>query len=389
MKQTLVNLLGAVNHATLTPLVQTIVDGNLVQIIDWNYSKIHGGGGDSYDTGQAGVYRFEGNAYVDGETVAWRLILKVFERSTGQTEPSHLHYWQRERDFYESKLLSNVPTQITHPYYFGVEKPVDGIIGVWLEDVVDTLNGQWPLEHFGIMAQHLGQMNGALRDFEAKPGTAWFSNGRINPWLTMAAPQIERIPDVLDHPNIRRWLTPANATRTLKLWERRPELLAIYARLPKAFCHHDAHRRNLFARTDHHKRMQTVAIDWAFAGIGVVGEDIATLMTVEVQFGEMTADKLPQLDKVIFEGYLLGLRETGWQEDPNLVRLGFTVSAALTWALSTLWWMIPAVVDAEFQIMAATVVGTSIDNLVDEWAGLQAYLLDLADEALSLGKRFP
>ena len=132
--------------------------------------------------------------------------------------------------------------------------------------------------------------------------------------------------------------------------------------------------------------MRTVAIDWAFAGVGVVGEDVATLMAVDVQFGGIKAEELPQLDHIIFEKYLSGLAETGWEGDVNIVRLGFTISAALTWGLATLWWMIPAVVDSKFQIVAEGVLGIAIDDLIDTWGGLQTYLLDLADEAQKLTK---
>ena len=386
MNQTIVDLLNAVDQTSLTPFVQAALNQDAVQVIDWQYEKIHGGGGDAYDAGQAGVYRFWGGATIKDKVHDWQLLLKVLDQSTGQLEPSQLYYWQREPIFYGSKFLSTVPSGLVAPRCLGVEQPSEDIIWLWLEYVVDAFNNQWDLDRFGTVARHLGQFNGSWLVSKDKPPMTWFSNGRVAPWLEMAAPHIERIPSLLDHASIRRWLTPTNATHTLELWARRAELLAIQDRLPKTICHHDAHRRNLFARIDHNAYSQTVAIDWAFAGVGALGADIATLMAVDVQFGETKADKLPQLDQVIFAGYLSGLLEAGWPGDEKIVRLGFTVSAALTWALSTLWWMIPAVVDPDFQRVTEAVLGIAIDDLVDEWAGLQAYLLDLAVEALNLAK---
>ena len=39
------------------------------------------------------------------------------------------------------------------------------------------------------------------------------------------------------------------------------------------------------------------------------------------------ADDLPRLEQVVFEGYLRGLRQAGWNQDPRLVQLGMWSSA--------------------------------------------------------------
>jgi hypothetical protein len=390
------NLLETIDQTALTPIVIAALNGKELKIIDWKYEKMYGGSGDAYDSGQVGLYLFTGRAVVENSVLNWQVVLKIFDRSSGHTDTTHINYWQREPDFYESHFPSEVPSGLGAPRCLGIERPGDGTIWLWLEYLVDAFDAQWDLERYGTVARHLGRFNGTLLITENKstmtkptittPTMTWFSNGRAEPWLQMAAPQIERIPSLLGQTSIGRWLTPANASRTLALWERRSELLAIYAHLPKTFCHHDAHRRNLFACRDHNNHIRTIAIDWAFAGVGVLGEDVATLMAVDVQFGGMKADKLPRLDEIIFEQYLLGLAETDWDGDAETVRLGFTTSAALTWGLGTLWWMIPAVVDPEFQIMVEGVLGAAIDDLVDTWRELQTYLLDLADESQRLTK---
>ena len=105
MNPTILNLLDSIDQTILTPVVQALLNRETVQVIDWTCTKIHGGGGDTYDTGQAGVYRFAGRASGDGQICAWQLIFKVFDKSTGQTEPSHLHYWQRELVFWPQSLI--------------------------------------------------------------------------------------------------------------------------------------------------------------------------------------------------------------------------------------------------------------------------------------------
>jgi hypothetical protein len=41
----------------------------------------------------------------------------------------------------------------------------------------------------------------------------------------------------------------------------------------------------------------------------------------------VTADQMPGLEQVVYEGYLRGLRASGWDDDPRLVQLGMWSSA--------------------------------------------------------------
>ena len=92
-------------------------------------------------------------------------------------------------------------------------------------------------------------------------------------------------------------------------------------------------RRNLIAATDQSHQDITFAVDWAVLGTGVIGEEIATTFSVTLQFLDCDAQDAAQLDKFIYEGYLAGLRDAGWSGKSELVRFGFTATAALFMAL--------------------------------------------------------
>ena len=72
-----------------------------------------------------------------------------------------------------------------------------------------------------------------------------------------------------------------------------------------------------------------MAVDWAYAGHGAVGEELEQLVVASLYFFEHAGIAPHDLDAACFAGYVAGLREAGWAGDERLVRLGFTADAAL------------------------------------------------------------
>jgi hypothetical protein len=125
----------------------------------------------------------------------------------------------------------------------------------------------------------------------------------------------------------------------LRLWASHDALLATLDQLPQTFCHLDAYRPNLFIRQDAQGSNQTLAVDWVFTGIASVGEEIANLLAASLIWFEYEAAEARSLDEAVFRGFLNGLRDAGWQDDPRLVRLGYTAACALRWGVVGLWWL--------------------------------------------------
>ena len=88
----------------------------------------------------------------------------------------------------------------------------------------------------------------------------------------------------LDEPHIRQWHIGDDARRILQLWEEREIFHNALDRLPQTLLHRDVFRRNLFAGRGEDGREKTVAVDWAFIGLGAVGEDIASLVQASLCF---------------------------------------------------------------------------------------------------------
>lgn len=73
----------------------------------------------------------------------------------------------------------------------------------------------------------------------------------------------------------------------LELYDERDGLCAVLTQLPQTICHGDADRRNFRSRRTADGNTATVALDWAFAGVGVIGQDISRMASNAVAFGQI------------------------------------------------------------------------------------------------------
>jgi hypothetical protein len=181
---------------------------------------------------------------------------------------------------------------------------------------------------------------------------------------------------------LRRWYPDDQAQRIFALWEEREVFLDALDHLPQTLCHHDANRRNLFSRRKADGREQTVAVDWTYVGIGAIGEEINALVQASLSFFEVEPTEAKALDDIVFNGYLTGLEDAGWQDDPRLVRFGYTAASTLCFNIGYgLGDGVPMILDESTYPWLEQTFGKPIEALVDLWADGDRFTLDLADEA--------
>ena len=111
--------LNTITPETLAPLVSAALGAYTVQIGDWTYAAIHGGTGEVFGDE---LYRFQGQANVQGRPKQWELILKIIRADTESPEEDLTvwDYWNREALAYKSGLLDELPGKLTAPRCFGV-----------------------------------------------------------------------------------------------------------------------------------------------------------------------------------------------------------------------------------------------------------------------------
>jgi hypothetical protein len=185
----------------------------------------------------------------------------------------------------------------------------------------------------------------------------------------------------LDHHLIRRLLPGDRSDRLFRLWEECDLFLDALDRLPQTLCHLDLFRRNLFARTTADGDDQTVAVDWAFAGTGALGEELVPLILGSVVFYEVGLDKAQALEEIVFEGYLEGLRDAGWCGDPRQVRLGYAAAASLRYNCSGVG---GALLDKSQRDMLEHALGRPIGEVARFWAQVGRSFDGILDEAREL-----
>jgi hypothetical protein len=321
--------LQSIDSAMLTPLVRQALGSKTVEVAGWKIQEVHAG----WSYGSAGdsfIHRVSGHARDRGEAVAWSLILKVLSPPADRGQPADFNYWRREADAYASGFLDDLPGGLATPRCFGVEDQPGGDCWIWMEDVADRFRSaddigpKWPLEHYGVVARHLGQFNGAYLTGQPPPSHPWLSRGWTRHEITREAPAIAMLQESLGHPLVRRAYPPDVIEPILRAWAAREQFLHALDRLPQTLCHFDIFRANIFARRSSNGRWQTVAIDWALVGSGPIGRDICDL-----PHRGLDSTKARKVDPIVFEGYVDGLRDAGWQGDPREVRFGQTARYAM------------------------------------------------------------
>jgi hypothetical protein len=368
----------AIDQATLTPLVQSALNSDAAEEFDWACEQLHGGIG----MGTA-IYRFAGQGRDGEQEVPWSLILKTLCPAENNTHVSAWNYYKREADAYRSGLLDELPGGLAAPRCFGVVEHPDGTCWIWLEDVGEEIGPQWPLEHYGLVARHAGQLNGAYLVERSLPAWPWLSSGWLRGYVALSAPAIPLIRNYLDHPLVRRaWPGEASA-RLFRLWEERDLYLDALDRLPQTLCHLDLFRRNLFARKTADGQDQTVAVDWAFAGRGAIGAELVPLVLASFAFFEIDLGQTESLEEIVFEGYLEGLGDAGWRGDPRQVRLGYA-AGSLRFRFAELNRTMEFILDESQHPFVEQAFGRSVEEIQDHWGQVGSLVDSLTDEAREL-----
>jgi hypothetical protein len=141
-----------------------------------------------------------------------------------------------------------------------------------MEEVQEDMPGRWSVEHYGVVARHLGQFNGAyLTGQQPMPAYPWLRRrSYLRDSVTRKAARRERVlvelRDLPDHPLVRRTYPPDVVEILSREWGqdgklKDTRLLDALDRLPRTLCHNDFSRRNLLARHTADGRLETVAVD--------------------------------------------------------------------------------------------------------------------------------
>jgi hypothetical protein len=114
-----------------------------------------------------------------------------------------------------------------------------------------------------------------------------------------------------------------------------------------------------------------------------VGEELAPRVGISVLYAGDHVDRVRELGEACFTAYLAGLREAGWGDDARLARLGYAAGMIRCGGTLTPWAIADPAVVAGWESAWGP-----FGDIIDRWAALRPYVLDLADEARLLSAEF-
>jgi hypothetical protein len=297
-------------------------------LMAWSGGPLAGGAGDCL-----GVWRMEGRAMVDGEPKACSIVLKGWNRQETDDPPSAWNWPYREMELYRSGMLEDLPGGIRAPRYFGDLERDDGSVWLWLEDITDGVQAPWPIGRYETIARQLGQFNGAWIVDQPPPNTPFLSRNWLRGWVDCSTPAFHALMADADLARKAVAYPPGVLDAYRRLWPQRQARYEEMAVLPQTFCHLDAFSRNIFVRQRACEPDDTVLIDWSFAGIGAIGEDLVPLVGASVGFLDAAGSDIEEMAEAAIEGYIAGLGDAGWHGDPAVVRRVFQVVMALRYGI--------------------------------------------------------
>lgn len=365
------DLIAAVRHALQVPAVR---------VCDWHVRPLAGG-----FEASSSVYHITGEAWIGDQQLPWALILKIIRPTVDRLDHTHWNYWKREAEAYHSGWLQPERAGLAAPRCYDIGERADGSMWLWLEALQDTSSKPWSVTTYEGVAYQLGIFNGSHR-VDASTGTeSWMSGDWLRRYVDDYGKSLARLPDLHTHPLVHRLYPPVLAQELFQLWQQRERFLAILDRLPKVICHLDAWKNNLFITRMTSATVRVAAVDWAFVGLGAVGQELAPLIGMS---GMLSSEpgRIDTIEERALAAYLDGLYATGWQATARDVRLGYTIGLALTYGLGGAGWLLGIVLDEGQHAWWEQATGQPIEAGLEQLTQLIAICLQRANQIERLVK---
>lgn len=354
--------------------VETLIGARVTRLGAWSSAPIAGGGGEGL-----GVWRVTGSAATDTSLVPFALILKGW-RAADAEDTTAWDWSQREIRAGASGLLDDLPGGITAPRCLGEVTGPDSTTWAWMTPMPDDAPTAWDLDHFALVARRLGRFNGAYLAGTPLPEADWLSRQWTRKWTEAACEAIDQFDRYLEHPLVANTFPPARRRAVERLFAERHRWFDAIDALPQTFCHLDAFPRNIFLRPGLDGDLRPSLIDWSFAGIAAVGEELASLVSSSVLFGEAEGIPIDALDETVFAAYIEGLRDAGWHGDERLVRMGATGSLAMRYLIGPLRVTLPVLASGKAEAKTKAMFGISYDAFRERVDRHNAWAWGIADE---------
>jgi len=374
MAEDLSEKLKRLDPAILTDVVRKDQNDPAFEITEWDVKRLSDKGIANPD----GLWVFSGIG--GSEHHSWSVVLKILNRPQEELPPDNIWYWKREFSFVQSDISKSLAGPVKAPRIYHTEEKSDAA-WIWMEYVKGIGNEHWTSDEYAFVAHQLGLWNGSYLNGISLPSENWFTREPYRSWLE----GMDFDKNILSHLN-QKHLSKETLAHYEQIWSDREVFFNALEKLPQVFSHFDSQRRNLCIRFNNMGQKELVLLDWAQCGVGAIGAELTWLVGFTVALMEWSPTEIEQLDEITYSNYLRGLRESKWNGDEDLVRLGFTAmfTAYITCALPSLatWWC-----DPENHQFALQQFNYAEEELYLKWLPIFDQGIKYADEARTLMKK--
>ncbi|KKO53155.1 hypothetical protein [Paenibacillus sp. DMB20] len=315
-----------IDPAYIQSLLQRIEPSECLQLLSWNCSPL------GKNKEESSVYRVSCTVLDHNRKQNYALILKTLKPDSIRNQVDHYYYWKREALVYHSGILNQLPPGIRAPICHAVEECPDGSVWIWLEDIaIESIQSDWSITHMRKISYLLGKYNGAYITGTLLPSEAFLCQNWMRSWVEVCTAYAKPIEEqkvtwdsYLNECNGKgpMWvLYHNNRTRV-------NNLLETLELLPRVFAHQDVHWDNIFLE-QLNGNDSLIAIDWQFASISGVGEELGRMFGYALLKKKVPVNKVAEYKEMLFLSYMQGLRDVGWDGNSKLARFGFTATASL------------------------------------------------------------
>ncbi|MDR9854229.1 phosphotransferase [Paenibacillus sp. VCA1] len=276
-----------------------------------------------------GVYRVSGKYVIGGAVHEWTAILKIVLADPNRDDPAHYNYWRREVLAYESGLLKSLPASFRAPECYAIDEQDDGSVWLWLEDIPHE-SKRWERGDYAFAAAKLGEFHAAYVLGQPLPDFSWINRHWMRSWIHECKKyrQVHQ-ESIAKHPAVSSNGLTSVIDRFAVLETLIPEWLAALERLPRTFSHQDYYESNILLTPDGLHEGSLALIDWQFASISGVGEDLGRFFGLSVSRGQVPLESYRDDLELFISSYISGLKGAGWRGDEALPRFGCLAAFAL------------------------------------------------------------
>ena len=311
-----------INPTELLAAVRQATDDPTFELLEWDVHTLSNGGGTNPD----GLLRVSGRGQGTKGIQPWAVALKVIKLPDWEARPNDLGYWLRESCAYGSGALAALPGPIRAARCYGTTESAGGT-RIWLELLTDPSGRDWGLPDYAFAADQVARFNAACIARPPDAAAPWLTRNHARSWHT-----IMNFEQAWAAPSVRAAFPAPMQGRLEQLWKEHERCYAALDRLPQIFSHFDYKSRNLFLRQHAHGGREVIAVDWGDCGIGVLGGDLAMLVSGSAFFLDWEPKRLTELDAATWYAYIAALYDAGWRGDVTQVRLAYLLWSALYFA---------------------------------------------------------